>query len=204
MTRGGRVESVWFDRNIKLADALDESKAKASVQGQLIELFGQDKAFSLSEGMDVRAYVERGFMRWAMVCVSQAKADALRQELRRLGKGVGGPGGGRVQIFTEGKWARTTAEITMPYAPPEGVAGQLFDQALECGRSEADLTPCCEDGFVLVPDPDFKWAVRSTGMSSREVGRIFIGAIKALGWNPEIKPLAPAERLIPAKETAHG
>ncbi|RKQ95435.1 helix-turn-helix domain-containing protein [Maricaulis maris] len=204
MVRGERVTGVWFNPDIQLATALHDAKAKQDVTRQLNELLGSAEAATHSAKMDVRAYIERGFVRWNMIFAMHADAQALRDRLRGLGKGVVDASGSRVQICTEAHWARLTAEITMPYNPPVGELGQLFDQAIECGRSETDLAPCCEDGFVLIPDPDFKWAVRSTGMSSREVGRVFIGAIKALGWNPEIKPLPLVERHVPATETAHG
>ncbi len=204
MLRGERVPGVWFDPDIELGTALQDDRAKRGVQAQLIELAGEAETRRLLASIDVRCFIERRFERWAIVCATKAEADALRDRLRQLGGWLSQPSGSRVQIFTEARWARTTAEITMPFDPPPGIAGELFDQALECGRSESDLAPCCEDGFVLIPDPDHRWAVRSTGMSAKEVGRVFIGAIKSLGWNPEIKPLAPVARLTPAKETAHG
>ncbi|MEP4165313.1 helix-turn-helix domain-containing protein [Maricaulis sp.] len=203
MTRGERVAGVWFDPDVELMPALVEARVRDAVTAHLVEGLGQARAIAALSPVDVRAYRHHGSERWAVVCPDRAGWEAFRQHLAGLGSALTDRTGTRVQVMTEARWARLTAEITMPYTPPDGEAGRLFDMALECGRTETDLAPCVEDGFVVVPDPEHGFAVQSTGMNCREVGRVFIGAIKALGWNTTVRPQPPAERLKP-KEVAHG
>ena len=203
MTRGDRVPGVWYDPKVELMPALVEARVRDAVTAHLVEGLGQAQAEAALSAVDVRAYRHHGSERWAVVCPDRAGWEAFRQHLAGLGTPLTDRTGTRVQVMTEARWARLTAEITMPYTPPGGEAGRLFDMALECGRTETDLAPCVEDGFVVVPDPDHGFAVRSTGMNCREVGHVFIGAIKALGWNTTVRPQTPAERLKP-KEVAHG
>ncbi|MFY0638695.1 hypothetical protein [Maricaulis maris] len=200
--RGQRLHSIWFDPDIELATALQEDAAQRSVREELESLLARAEdpdpsrtAHAILEGVDVRAYSERRMVRWAMVTATPADRSALRERLRGLGGHLTEqPSGRRLQIIPESKWARLTDEATVEFGFPEGQAGLLFDQALECGRTKEDLAPCI-DGFEVVEDPEFKFAVRSSNMSCKEVGFVFIGAIKALGWNPNIKPVKPARSL---------